>query len=91
MSETYSDIFSEREQQFSSLVSSVFFPVELILSNLRAKNDSKGGPGACSPGKLLKICQRHGLAVPRAGDRSYVTGSIGGWSRSHLTHITGGS
>ena len=23
-------------------------------------------------------CQRHGLAVPRAGDRSYVTGSIRG-------------
>ena len=35
-------------------------------------------------------CQRHGLAVPRAGDRSYVTGSIHGWSRSHLTYVTGG-
>ena len=35
-------------------------------------------------------CQRHGLAVPRAGDRSYVTGSICDWSRSHLTYITGG-
>ena len=35
-------------------------------------------------------CQRHGLAVPRAGDRSYVAGSIRGWSRSHLTYITGG-
>ena len=35
-------------------------------------------------------CQRHGLAVPRAGDRSYVTGSIRGWSRSHLTYLTGG-
>ena len=34
-------------------------------------------------------CQRHGLAVPRAGDRSYVTGSINSWSRSHLTHVTG--
>ena len=34
--------------------------------------------------------QRHGLAVPRAGDRSYVTGSIHGWSRSHLTYISGG-
>ena len=36
------------------------------------------------------FCQRHGLAVPRAGDRSYVTGSVRGWSRSHLTYITGG-
>ena len=35
-------------------------------------------------------CQRHGLAVPRAGDRSYVTGSIRGWSRSQLTYLTGG-
>ena len=35
-------------------------------------------------------CQRHGLAVPGAGDRSYVTGSIRGWSRSHLTYLTGG-
>ena len=34
--------------------------------------------------------QRHGLAVPRAGDRSYVMGSIHGWSLSHLTYITGG-
>ena len=29
-------------------------------------------------------------AVPRAGDRSYVTGSIRGWSRSHLTYEPGG-
>ena len=35
---------------------------------------------------------RHGLAVPRAGDRSYVTGSIRGWSRSHhSTYLTGGN
>ena len=34
--------------------------------------------------------QRHGLAAPRAGDRSCVTGSIRGWSRSQLTYITGG-
>ena len=34
--------------------------------------------------------QRHGLAVPRAGDRSYVTGSIHGWSRSYLAYMTGG-
>ena len=33
---------------------------------------------------------RHGLAVPRAGDRSYETGSIRGWSRSHSTYLTGG-
>ena len=35
----------------------------------------------------------HGLAVSRvlrAGDRSYMTGAIRGWSRSHLTHIPGG-
>ena len=35
-------------------------------------------------------CQRHGLAVPRAGNRSYVTGSTHGWSRLHLTYVTGG-
>ena len=35
-------------------------------------------------------CQRHGLVVPRAGDRSYVTGSIHDWSRPHLTYVTGG-
>ena len=29
--------------------------------------------------------QRHGLAVLHADRRSYVTGSIRGWSRSHLT------
>ena len=39
---------------------------------------------------ICSCCKRHGLAVPRAGDRSYVTGSIHGWSRSHLTYITGG-
>ena len=36
------------------------------------------------------ICQRHSQAVPRAGDRSYVTGLIRGWSRLHLTYIVGG-
>ena len=36
------------------------------------------------------FCQRHGLTVPRAGYRSYVTGSIRGWSRSNLTYIEGG-
>ena len=32
---------------------------------------------------LVSACQRHNLAVPRAGDKSYVTGSNHGWSRSH--------
>ena len=36
------------------------------------------------------VRQWHGLAVPRAGDRSYVMGSIRGLSRSHLTYVTGG-
>ena len=30
------------------------------------------------------------LAVPRARDRIYVTGSIRGWSRLHLTALPGG-
>ena len=34
--------------------------------------------------------QRHAPAAPRAGDRSYVTGSIHGWSRSHLAYVAGG-
>ena len=37
---------------------------------------------------MMTNCQRHSLAVPRAGERSYVTGSIRGWSRSHLTYVT---
>ena len=37
-------------------------------------------------GKFL----RNDLVIPRAGYRSYVTGSIHGWSRSHLTCISGG-
>ena len=40
--------------------------------------------------QALGFGQRHGLAVPRAGDRFCVTGSIRGWSRSHLTYVTGG-
>ena len=39
---------------------------------------------------LNVLCQRHGLAVPRAGDRSCATGSIHGCSRSRLTYIPGG-
>ena len=30
------------------------------------------------------ICQRHGLAVPGTGWRSYEVGLIHGWNRSHL-------
>ena len=39
---------------------------------------------------LYTGCQRHGLAVLRAGDRFYVTGLIHGWNRSYLTYVTGG-
>ena len=53
--------------------------------------DMGRGEEKCGRGeKGAGIRQRHGLAVPRAGDRSYVAGSIRGWSRSHLTYITGG-
>ena len=31
-------------------------------------------------------CQRHAPTVPHTGDRTYVTGSIRGWSRWHLTY-----
>ena len=34
----------------------------------------------------ISSCQRHGLAVSRADYRFYMTGSIHGWSRSHLTY-----
>ena len=34
--------------------------------------------------------RRHGQAVPRAGCRTYRTGSIHGWRRSHLPCIPGG-
>ena len=34
---------------------------------------------------MWRVRQRHDLAVPRAGDRSYVTCSIRSWSRLHLT------
>ena len=33
----------------------------------------------------LNVCEN--LAVPRAGCRSYVTGSIHGWTRLHLTRV----
>ena len=38
---------------------------------------------------LFRSCQRHDLAVLRAGNRSYVSGSILGCSRSHLTYLSG--
>ena len=34
-----------------------------------------------------QIRWQHGLAVQRSGNRPYVTGSIHGWSRSHLTYF----
>ena len=36
------------------------------------------------------LYQQQGIAVPRGGDRSYVTGSIRGLSKSHLTCMPGG-
>ena len=38
---------------------------------------------------VVTIHGGHGLAVPRAGYRSYVTSSIQGRSRLHLTYIPG--
>ena len=38
------------------------------------------------PQKLIASYSIRGLAVPRAGDRSFVTGSIHGESRSHLIY-----
>ena len=42
MSEAYSEFFSGRGHPFSSLIQAQFFSVELILSNLSTKNDSRG-------------------------------------------------
>ena len=39
-----------------------------------------------TPQKLIANYSLRGLAVPRAGDRSFVTGSIHSGSRSHLTY-----
>ena len=36
--------------------------------------------------KLIANYNLRGLTVPRAGDRSFVTGSIHGGSQSHLTY-----
>ena len=38
------------------------------------------------PQKLIANYSIRGLAVPRAGDRSFVTDSIHGGSQSHLTY-----
>ena len=38
------------------------------------------------PQKLIANYSIRGLAVPRAGDRSFLTGSIHGGSRSHLIY-----
>ena len=40
--------------------------------------------------KKIDCRATQGLAVPRAGDRSYETSSIRGRSRSHLTYVTDG-
>ena len=42
------------------------------------------------PGRTLHEYSSQGLAVPRAGDKSYVTGFIPGWSRSRSTYVPGG-
>ena len=47
-------------------------------------------PAASCINSYCMNSQQYGLAVPRAGDRSYVTGSIRGWSRSQLTYLMGG-
>ena len=39
---------------------------------------------------VTKFLWRSYWQPPRAGDRSSVTGSIRGWSRSHLTYFMGG-
>ena len=63
-------------------------PCTLLFLDIKKAFDS------VSHKKLLKKLdfygQRHGLAVPPADDRSYVTGSIRGWSRSQLTYLAGG-
>ena len=75
----------------SSLAKKMHVPlrdITIIFSNNFEHQDTSKKKHALT--SLFKFCQRHGQAVPRAGDRSYVTGSIRGWSRSHLTYITGG-
>ena len=42
------------------------------------------------PCVVPRLYQRHGLAVLHAVYRSYVTGSIHGWSRLHLTRVPSG-
>ena len=45
MSGAYSEVFSGRGHQISSLFPAFFFPNKLILSNLSNKNDSRGSAG----------------------------------------------
>ena len=53
MSGAYSEIFSGRGHQIPSLFKRIFFPAELILSNLSNKNDSRGSVGMF-PGKIFE-------------------------------------
>ena len=48
-----SEIFSGGGHEFSSLFSSLFFSAELFLSNLSAKNDSRGS-GGILPQKIFE-------------------------------------
>ena len=41
-------------------------------------------------GLVYSTSQQNDLVVRRANYRSYATGSIHGWSRSHLTYVQGG-
>ena len=52
MSGEYSEIFSGRGHQNSSLYQAEFFPEELILSNLSNKNDSRRVRGHAPPENL---------------------------------------
>ena len=46
--------FFEGGSSILSLFSNVFFPAELFLSSLSAKNDSRGVRGACFPWKIFE-------------------------------------
>ena len=61
MSGAYSEIFWGRGHQFSSLFSSLFFPIELFLSNLSAKNDSREVRGHATSENFWKFayCNDH--------------------------------
>ena len=53
MSGAYSEFFSGRGHQFLSLFQAQIFSAELILSNLRTKNDSRGF-GSMLPRKIFE-------------------------------------